>query len=67
VIDVDPDDLPRDPDYDDVPEELAELEGERVLLWTEDGPVDGVLVIVPQTWAHARRLEEGPPLGPGAN
>jgi len=56
-----------DPDRDDVPDELLEHDGERVLLWTDDGPVDGTLVIAPQTWAHARRLEDGPPPGPSAN
>jgi hypothetical protein len=64
----DPDDLPRDPDYDDVPEELVELEGRRVILWTDDGPLEGTLVVVPGAWAHGRRLEEDPPpLGPGMN
>ena len=56
-----------DPDRDDVPEELLEHEGERVFLVGEDGVMDGTLVIVPQFWAHARRLEEGLPPGPGFN
>jgi hypothetical protein len=61
-------DLPRDPDYDDIPEELAEHEGERGILWTDDGPLEGTLVIVPQTWAHGRRLEADlTPLGPAMN
>jgi hypothetical protein len=62
-------DLPRDPDYDDVPEELAEQEGRRVRLWIDgQPPLEGTLVIVPQTWAHGRRLgEDPPPLGPGMN
>jgi hypothetical protein len=56
-----------DPDRDDVPAPLLEREGERVILWTDDGPVDGVLVIVPGAWAHTRRIEEGLPPGPNAN
>lgn len=64
---LDPDDLPADPDRDDVPEELLEHEGERVFLLTPDGVFDGVLVVIPQFWAHARRLEEGPPPGPDFN
>jgi hypothetical protein len=60
--------LPRDPDYDDVPEPLAELEGRRVLLWVDgQPPLEGTLVVVPGAWAHARRLEEDPPFGPAMN
>jgi hypothetical protein len=56
----DPGGLPLDPDYDDVPDELAVREGRRVVLRTPDGEeLDGVLVIVAGAWGHARRLSEG--------
>jgi hypothetical protein len=65
---VDPDDLPADPDRDDVPPELLEHEGERVFLFDhEHGLMDGTLVVIPQFWAHARRRDEGLPPGPIAN
>ena len=55
------DDLPRDPDWDDVPEELTLLAGlgEPVIVIEPDGVSRDTLVIVPQMFAHARRLEEG--------
>jgi hypothetical protein len=49
----------RDPDWDDVPEELAQLDGQQVTVVEPDGASrDDVLVIVPQMHAHARRLTE---------
>ena len=57
-----------DPDRDDVPPELLEHEGERVLLIDEHGVADGTLVVIPQFWAHGRRLADGDvPLGPDFN
>ena len=57
-----------DPDRDDVPEELLAAEGQLVRLWTDEGPVEGTLVIVPQFYGDARRRAEGEiPPGPGAN
>jgi hypothetical protein len=55
------DDLPRDPDWDDVPEELrllAGLNGGRVLVLDEDGVGPATLVVVPSLFGHARRLRE---------
>jgi hypothetical protein len=65
----DDDDIDRlDPDYDDVPEALLAHEGERVFLLTEDGVMDGTLVIVPSLWGNARRLADGDlPPGPEMN
>jgi hypothetical protein len=58
------DELPRDPDLDDVPPELAQLDGKRVTITGHD-PVkhrenraDGVVVVVPGLFAEARRLDE---------
>ena len=57
-----------DPDRDDVPASLLEHEGERVLLWTDEAPLEGTLVIVPQLYGDARRMAEGDlPPGPTAN
>lgn len=53
--DPDPVDLTRDPDWDDVPPELAALEGQQV----DDGDGAGTLVIVPGLFGHVRRLREG--------
>jgi hypothetical protein len=67
---IDDDDIRHlDPDYDDVPEDLAEHEGRRVLLWVDgQPPLEGTLVVAPGAWAHARRFEEDPPpLGPAMN
>jgi hypothetical protein len=54
------DELPRDPDWDDVPEELQLLSGlGPVTVLDEDGVSRGdQLVIVPGMFGHARRLEE---------
>jgi hypothetical protein len=53
------DDLPRDPDWDDVPEELALLAGlARVGVIEPAGASRDVLVIVPGMFGHARRLED---------
>jgi hypothetical protein len=66
--DIDPDDVRHlDPDRADVPPEVLAREGERVTLWVDGEPLEGTLVVVPGTWGHARRLEEGPPPGPTAN
>jgi hypothetical protein len=53
-------DLPRDPDWDDVPEDLALLAGlgEPVTLIEPDGVSRDALAIAPGLFAHARRLEE---------
>jgi hypothetical protein len=56
--------LPRDPDLDDVPPELAALDGGSVTITGRD-PVkdrlnrgDGTIVVVPALFAHARRLRQ---------
>ena len=52
--------LPPDPDWDDVPEELVLLSGldhGQVTVLCEDGVSQDVLVVVPSLFA--RRLEEG--------
>jgi len=60
---IDRDAMPRDPDWDDVPEELRLLAGfnhGRVVVLDESGVSnDDVLVVVPSLFAHTRRLEEG--------
>ena len=55
------DDLPVDPDWDDVPEELRLLAGlgNPVTVICEDGVSQDALVIAPGLFAHARRLREG--------
>jgi hypothetical protein len=57
---IDRDELPADPDLDDVPEELRLLDGlgGRVVVLDEDGVGPATLVIVPSLFAHARRLQE---------
>ena len=55
------DDMPRDPDWDDVPEALrllAEVDDGRVTVVSEDGVGPAQLVIVPGLFGHARRLGE---------
>ncbi len=53
------DELPRDPDYDDVPPELQLLAGlGPVTVLTEDGVSQDTLVVVPGLFGHARRLRE---------
>ena len=53
--------LPPDPDWDDVPPELAALHGRKATLvgwdWDEDDiyRADGVVVVVPEFFAAARR------------
>ena len=57
----DPDDLPRDPDWDDVPEELAllsHLDHGQPMVLDEEGVGVATLVVVPSLHAHARRLTE---------
>jgi hypothetical protein len=69
---LDRDDLPRDPDYDAVPDELTLLAGldepespswcprsEQVTVLDEDGASRDQLVIVPGLFGQARRLEDG--------
>jgi hypothetical protein len=54
--------LPPDPDWDDVPEELvllSALNDGQVVVLDEDGVGPATLVVVPSLFAHARRLEEG--------
>jgi hypothetical protein len=52
--------LPRDPDWDDVPEDLQLLAGlGPVTVLEPDGVGPATLVIVPAMFAHARRLREG--------
>ena len=54
--------LPRDPDWDDVPDDLQLLGGlnhGRVTVLDEDGVSSDSLVIAPGLFGHARRLEEG--------
>jgi hypothetical protein len=55
------DDLPRDPDWDDVPTDLKILAGldKPVIVVEPDGVSRDTLVIVPGLFAHARRLEDG--------
>jgi hypothetical protein len=52
--------LPEDPDWSDVPEELRDLEGKSVTVFDPDSGerLTGVLVNVPQVWADARRRDE---------
>lgn len=60
--DIDPNDaLALDPDWADVPPELAQLDGKTV---TTVSPDDGTeetafLLVVPGLFGHARRLREG--------
>lgn len=57
----DPDDLPVDPDLDDVDDDLRILHGRDrgvVRVLCEDGVSHDALVIVPGLFAHARRLSE---------
>jgi hypothetical protein len=56
----DSDDLPADPDYDSVPDELVQLQDLRapVIVLDESGVSSDTLVIVPSLWAAARRLRE---------
>lgn len=64
---LDDDDLPRDPDLDDVPPELLEHAGDRVVLRGPDGEeLDGTLTVVAGVWGHARRSsgDDWPPPGP---
>jgi hypothetical protein len=58
---IDLDDLPPDPDWDDVPGDLRILAGlaDPVVLTCEDGVSRDRLVVVPSLHAHARRLGEG--------
>lgn len=58
---IDPDDLPRDPDFDTVHEELELLAGlnhGQVVVISEDGVSRDTLVVVPGLFGHAARLKE---------
>ncbi len=59
--DHDDDDLlPLDPDWDDVPPDLAALNNQVVTVIDADGvTTTEFLVIVPSLFAHARRIREG--------
>jgi hypothetical protein len=62
MIDFDPDELPPDPDLDDVPMELRLLAGLNagiVTVISEDGVAHDKLVVVPSLFAWSRRLDEG--------
>ena len=63
------DDLPPDPDRDDVPPDLAALDGKQVTVTETSGSrepevePDGTtttatLVVAPGLWGHARRIRE---------
>ena len=52
--------LPVDPDQEDVPQALADHEGDMVTVTNPDGTTEtGVLVISPDVFGQARRLREG--------
>jgi hypothetical protein len=53
--------LPRDPDWDDVPADVELLAGlgEPVVVIEPDGVSHDSLVIAPGLFGHARRLQEG--------
>lgn len=54
-------DTQRDPDWDDVPEELAlmaNLNDGRVTVLCEDGVSQDLLIVAPALFAHAARVEE---------
>ena len=53
-------DMPADPDEDDVPTGLAELAGQLVQITEVDGTTTtSTVLIVPELFGHARRLAEG--------
>lgn len=59
---LDADELPRDPDWDAVPESLAvlcALDGGRVVVMTADGVSREVLTVCPGLFAAAQRMMEG--------
>lgn len=54
-------DMPRDPDWDVVPESLevmACLDHGQVTVFSPDGVSRDTVVVVPGLFGHARRLEE---------
>jgi len=61
---MDDPDVIRDPDMDDVPPELAALDGQRVTVTGRDmlkdrpNRADGTLVVVPGLWGAVRRARE---------
>jgi hypothetical protein len=52
-------DEPRDPDWDDVPPEIAAWNGRRVLVLTEEGAETVPFFVLPGIWGAARRWLEG--------
>lgn len=56
----DDDDEPRDPDWDDVPAELADHDGEVVEIIEPDGSYSKAMIVVsPGAFGDARRRREG--------
>jgi hypothetical protein len=54
------DNLPRDPDWDDVPDDLQLIAGlGRATVIDADGVSRDTLVIVPGLFGHARRVRDG--------
>jgi hypothetical protein len=51
-------DEPRDPDWDDVPPEIAAWNGRTVRLLTEEGVERLPLIVLPGIWGAARRWLE---------
>lgn len=50
-----------DPDWSDVPPEVAKLDGTEVTMTGADGSTTAsTLVIVPGLWGHARRYRDQP-------
>ena len=50
--------LPRDPDLDDVPEELRDRDDGELIVVDEDGGPPAMVVVLPEAWARARRIRE---------
>ena len=51
-------DLPVDPDWDDVPEQLRDRDDGELIVVDEDGVSQGTLVILPEAFARARMIRE---------
>ncbi len=52
--------MPRDPDLDDVPPDLAALDGKQITVTEPDGTTTtSTVLVVPELWGHARRYREG--------
>jgi hypothetical protein len=58
-VDDEPLTEPRDPDWDDVPPEIAAWDGRTVLVLTEEGVERLPLIVLAGAWGAARRLLEG--------